>query len=275
MKLSSRNRNRKKKSRNPQKIIIILLGLFVLLFFGLIIKLYFWFTDVNNDNQYGLASMGDFSSAYQVNIYIKPNWIFGIDSKNNLIKYLQVENNQTKSLYDLSQKLKVKIDGFIDLSTELETENRIVNYLLNASFNSNLQSNLSRFQILQLWFGIRSNPIIKLESQVNLPEIEIIDANYSISILNATNIPGIGNNLAVWLDNFGAKVIEVGNSSQTYETSEIYVYKNFPGNAIYRRMQTLLNCPIYYNIDEKIKTYDIQIIIGSDQGETIINDQLD
>ncbi len=264
---SSKRKNLKRQTVNPSRIVYLgLLGFILIILAFIIVRLWVWLTSTAmSDASIGIPSVKYLDLDTQVNLFMKPNWLIGIDGKNNIIKYTQVSGNLvTNNLRLLSTDRKIVIDGYIYIPKELNSIEDVSSYFRNAIFNSNLQTNFSHLQLIQIWWEVRNYMLIQKQGNISLPEDEILNNNFTISILNGTNQPGLATIGSEWVENLGTDVIEVGNSNQTFEVSTITVYRKEDGNPLYKRLERIYNCPLIFNNDDDNKPFDIQIIIGLD-----------
>ena len=122
--VSSKRKHLKPKTVKPLRIITYgLLSLILIILLLVVIRGWIWLNNTSmHDTDIGIPTVKYLNYNSQINLFIKPNWMIGIDNKNKILKYIIIPNDSISSnLNSLSHNLRVVIDGYVYTKDELNS----------------------------------------------------------------------------------------------------------------------------------------------------------
>lgn len=158
-------------------------------------------------------------------------------------------------------------------------------FSIKKNLNNNLKTNFSTSELLKFGWILRSAKFDEKDSialiEENITDLsdenvsnlinnlffdrKILDEGASITIINATNIPGVGSALASFVVNLGGTVVSVEAAEEVEEKSTLEV-KNKKGE-ITKRLESIITLK-----EKKIEvdfSGDLKITIGSDEAKEL------
>jgi hypothetical protein len=202
----------------------------------------------------------------------------------------------------LQENLALPVVGFIQDSGGQENKdnsrNNLKDILMEGLINKN-QTNLSGWDIIRLWWQIRSvketdvlifnlekrdllttktladrtkvfsldTPTFDLKMQNLLPILSLKKDNLTIEILNSTGVPGLADKTARILNNIGTRVVSTGNMETEIQKSLLKGNKNLKSTKTAGIVKKLFNCD-WQDTDESGRA-DLTLIIGHDYFEKL------
>ncbi len=250
-------------TKRHKKAVIASFGLLILFIVGQVI---YWLATTPNDIQIvDMPKVAELSDNYQVNIFVAPNWLIGVDGSVGQVKYLQLDEDiDVNQLTVVSKKRHILIDAYIIPDKGFENIEDLPGMLINGTLSGKLASNLTRMDLLKLWSSVRGNIVYQVQHDQMLIEDSVQNEHLSIGVFNATEIPGLAREASLWLENIGGKVVELGNYSSNESKSiiEIYVEKK-QAKAISRRLEDIFKVKPKYTVGDNVK-FDVKVVVGSD-----------
>jgi hypothetical protein len=202
----------------------------------------------------------------------------------------------------LQENLALPVSGYIqDLGVQendVNSRNNLNDILIEGLVGKN-QTNLSSWDILRLWWQIRTvketdvlifnlekrdlltaktlaektkvfsldTPIFDLKMQNLLPILALKKDNLTIEILNSTGVPGLADKTARILNNIGTRVVSTGNMETEIQKSLLKGNKNLKNTKTVEIVKKLFNCD-WQDTDESGRA-DLTLIIGHDYFEKL------
>lgn len=213
----------------------------------------------------------------------------------------------------LSKFVQAPIDGFVivhnkswsSLSKDKVAEDvkkfssigQLPRILVSKDWQTNFETNLTKFEVVRLWWGLRSVRVDKvfytdLASEGLLSDILLPDGSHGfgpeesglasfahkiftddlvaaeklkIEVLNGTDTPGIALNIARLIENIGGDVIKTSNTQETgVAKTFIQITEDKRGSYTTQRLAKTLRCDIRVVPQVSLEESDMQIVIGQD-----------
>ena len=233
------------------------------------------------------------------NLYLELPHGFGYYQLGSVYELGELEDRGAKLLEETMQNyLGAPIDGYIKLSncSIAQLSNCLLLSLLGRG-----ETSLNRWQIFKFWWEIKrlrfdkvksivlaETNILKKESLADGSEVlateffrldelvkkyfddsEIKKEAIKIEILNATNYPGLANQLARLVTNMGGEVISVSNSSIKYQVSSIkYQNESIKKTYTVRKLEKILKVKAEVGEIGESRA-DLVIFVGEDYSKRI------
>jgi hypothetical protein len=197
----------------------------------------------------------------------------------------------------LQENLALPVNGFIQnfssQENEVNSRNNLNNILSEGLIGKN-QTNLSGWDIIRLWWQIRSvkeadvlifnlekrdllipktladktkvfsldAPIFDLKMQNLLPILALKKENFTFEIYNSTSFPGLADKSARILNNIGTRVVTTGNSETEINKCLLKGNKSLEKTKTVEIVRKLFNCD-WQETSESGRA-DLSLIIGND-----------
>lgn len=242
------------------------IGVLVIVVFLVAIRLYMWLTAYDFMNVE--IPIGRYKSprSDQVNLFVSPDWIVGIDRRAREVKNYRLggNTNPAQLMNDLRNS-RIMIDGYLFFPEDLESIDGLRRILQHEMLKSDVQTNLTRKDMIGIWQNLGGDIVYKKQTSGVLAENAILDEGLNIAVKNGTNISGLATEFSFWITNLGSYVVETGNATQSRTKSEIIVYrqKGEKLQTVYR-LEQLLNVTAQYVTTTEQMKYDVQVTVGSD-----------
>ena len=209
--------------------------------------------------------------------------LYSVDPENKSIVVLSIVGNKDpKSVGGL---LKIPVDGVVSCKEECfltHNENPSETFKSILLNSRNIVTNLTILDSLRLWFFAQSVPQTFIQSDTlsagqdpalldkkvagYISDPSVSKENATVSVVNGSGMPGLGNRLARYVSNLGATVVSVTSSEKPLGKSTIvYIDKD---SYTFRRLSQLLQ--FQNEAMKKPSLSDIVITIGEDQKNTIL-----
>ena len=202
----------------------------------------------------------------QVNLFVSPDWIVGIDRHSHQVKNyrLGANTNPAQLMNDLRNS-RIMIDGYLFFPENLESIDGLRRILQKEMLKSDVQTNLTRLNMIGIWKDLGGDIIYKKQTSGILAEDAILDEALNIAVQNGTNISGLATEFSLWISNLGSYVVETGNALQSRTKSEILVYRE-KGEKLQTvlRLEQLLNVQAQHVTTTDQMKFDVQVTVGSD-----------
>ena len=204
-------------------------------------------------------------SKQQLNLYINPDLLVGYDLSNKKLTYIKLEQPITpEELSVLSKQTKVIIDGYIIFEHDITDIDALAANVLQDGWRGRLDTNLTRWQILRLWWSLKGGYTAKESPSGRLAETAVEEEGLKITVLNGTDVSGLGNEASAWVLNIGAQVLEVGNAGQEAQHSKIEVLAKRKDLRTIERLEQIFNTKATFNPNEEPQRFDVKVTIGND-----------
>lgn len=218
----------------------------------------------------------------------KPLLIASFAPDTQKISLLKVTGLKAKSSAidkTVTAAIKIPIDAKIKIPSSNETivQQSADDLLQSALLHfSSLDSKVTLYDIVRLFLMTKQTPSYNVASkELSLPKQEqLIDTvaaslfadttfaqeNITISIINGTDIPGLGNRLARVITNMGGTVVAVSGTEKEVQHSEMRTKE--ADSYVATKLQKMLGYPIKKM--QKSEISDIVITIGEDKGSAFV-----
>lgn len=156
----------------------------------------------------------------------------------------------------LQENLGVAIDAYASVANSGETKKDFLTGVFGLLKNEG-ETNLSRWDLLRLWWEVRSVredkvKLVRLDKPLDPERLEGIINQYfideklraealTISVLNATNQPGLAAKEARIIKNLGGRIIGLGDIEK--EKCQIKSTKKYKDSHTVRRLVKVFGCP--------------------------------
>ncbi len=243
----------------------VIAGVAVLIAFILGQCIYWLATSPNNIQVIGMAKNARLDSQYQVNIFVAPDWLIGIDGGAKQVKYLRLgEDIDPQQIVVTAKKRHILIDAYVIFDNNLEEIEDLPGQLMKGLLSGNVSTDFSRLDLLKLWSSVRGNVVYQPQHGDSLIEDAVQNEHLSIGIFNATKITGLASEASLWIENIGGKVVEVGNSSSHEAKTSIEIYTDKKqASAIAKRLTDIFGVGPKYVQAGDMK-FDVKVIVGAD-----------
>lgn len=204
------------------------------------------------------------NTKYQFNLFVNPNWMLGYDQTTNELKYYRLaEDPSIDSLDLLSKQNKLNVDGYLIVDDGLGSPEDLGNALWRELWSQEISTNLSRWQYLRMWWNLRGGVDVREIEGMYLPETAVLEESLKIMVLNGTSVSGLATEASGWVENIGAKVIDVGNASSQIDRTTIEVFAEEKNYRTIQRMEEVFSTKANFIPSSEPKRYDVLITVGN------------
>jgi len=256
----------KRSNTHVQRLVQIIIALVVLLVILAIGRGLFWFYSGSNRNSYSYFESITWNSDQQLNLLVGDSMLLGLDPVLKEIKVVHLEESLRGDELQLFTKQNyVVFDAYISNEQSVKTIEDAKGYVRSAIYNDEFQTNITRYQLYKVWrFLSKDENTQNEQDSIMLPESVVREEDLKIRILNGTTIPGLANEQAVWVENLGASVIEVGNAEQTFEKTKIISYVEDDNYQTLSRLEDIYETEVDYRPSDQLQRVEVDVIIGKD-----------
>lgn len=200
----------------------------------------------------------------------KAEQVVNFSPKTQSISILNVKDREGQNL---GTSLEIPIDGSF-VSEELVNGKNLSSVLSKNIFNFESQKELNFMDFLRLFLftntvkqnDVKEETISKESTMQELLEVTssffvdpvILEEKQSIEVINATDVPGLGNRLANLITNMGGNVILVSSGDKAQKSEVLYIEKNYTA----QRLAKVLGFKLTETKKKSIP--DVIIVIGVD-----------
>ncbi|NTV31195.1 LytR C-terminal domain-containing protein [candidate division WWE3 bacterium] len=202
--------------------------------------------------------------SYQFNMFVNPNWIIGYDYASGQINYYQLDENPSEDTLALvSKQGKIILDGYLFIDADLEGPEDLGDAIWHQMWTDTIRTNLTPWQVWRMWWALRGGIGVRALEGAQLPEAAIQSEGLKIAVLNGTSVSGLALEASSWVENLGAKVIDVSNATSQVDKTIIEVFAPEKSYRTIARIEQVFSTKAVFIPTSEATRYDVKITVGN------------